>query len=80
MARSILARRSRVEDDALHRPLGLVGIGAYVLGSAASFVGECKHTPPACIVVFKPAARSKPPQQSATAWGVQRLAPNKALP
>lgn len=38
-ARSILSRRSVVDDDALHRPLGLVLFGAYVLGSAASLVG-----------------------------------------
>jgi hypothetical protein len=40
VARSILARRSVVDEDALHRPLGLVFFGAYVLGSAASVVGE----------------------------------------
>lgn len=40
VAKSILARRSVIDDDALHRPLGLVAFGAYVLGSAASLVGE----------------------------------------
>lgn len=40
VARSILARRSVVEEDALHRPLGLVLFGSYVLGSAASIVGK----------------------------------------
>lgn len=39
-ARSILARRSLVDEDALHRPLGLVLFGSYVLGSAASIVGK----------------------------------------
>lgn len=38
VARSIQARRSVVDDEALHRPLGLVAFGAYVLGSAASLV------------------------------------------
>lgn len=42
VARSILARRSVVDDEALHRPVGLVAFGAYVLGSAASLVGECR--------------------------------------
>jgi hypothetical protein len=40
VARSILARRSVVDDEALHRPVGLVLFGAYVLGSAASLVGK----------------------------------------
>jgi len=40
VARSILARRSVVYEEALHRPLGLIAFGAYVLGSAASLVGE----------------------------------------
>lgn len=41
VARTIQARRSVVDDEALHRPLGLVAFGAYVLGSAASLVGAC---------------------------------------
>jgi hypothetical protein len=43
-ARSILARRSVVDEDALHRPLGLVMFGSYVLGSAASIVGKLPCT------------------------------------
>lgn len=29
-----------MDEDALHRPLGLVLFGSYVLGSAASIVGK----------------------------------------
>lgn len=32
-------RRSVVDTDTLHRPLGLVAVGAYVLGTCGSFTG-----------------------------------------